>query len=56
MLGGNVIVGVDFKHVDLGSATRSGFTDQQIPITLTNVDTRINVATARLSYKFGPLQ
>lgn len=52
----NVIVGVDFKHIDLGKVTRLGLTDQQIPVTITDIETRINVVTARLSYKFDPLR
>ena len=49
----NWIFGIDYKHIDLGSSSRSGTTAGGLPFTITGIDPRIDMVTVRLSYKFG---
>lgn len=50
----NFVFGADYKYIELGGS-RSGVTPLPfgIPVAVSHVDTRIQVATARLSYKFS---
>jgi opacity protein-like surface antigen len=54
MLPGNFIIGVDYKYIDLGKTTRTGVTDQLIPVSINDIDSSIQMITGRISYKFGP--
>jgi outer membrane immunogenic protein len=48
----NWIFGLDYKHIDLGKSNRSGTTAVGLPFTIVGIDPRIDIVTARLSYKF----
>jgi outer membrane immunogenic protein len=52
-LGENLVAGVEYNYVDLGENNRNGVTATGIPFTLTDIDTQVQVVTARISYKFG---
>jgi outer membrane immunogenic protein len=49
----NWILGIDYKHIELGNATRSGLSNLALPFVLTDINPKINLVTLRLSYKFG---
>lgn len=54
MLRENVILGVDYKYIELDKHNRTAFTDQQIPVTVTDIKTQISIVTGRFAYKFPP--
>lgn len=53
MVSSNLILGVDYSYVDLGSTSRSGTTVAGLPYTISGIETAFHAVVARLKYKFG---
>jgi outer membrane immunogenic protein len=49
----NFVFGFEYNHIDLGTHNRSGTTTLGIPFTISNIDTTIDTAVMRASWKFG---
>jgi len=49
----NLSLGIEYNHIDLGSASYVGTTRAGIPFTIRDVDMDVQSVTARVNFKFG---
>jgi len=53
MVSRNLSLGIEYNHIDLGSASYVGTTRAGIPFTIRDVDMDVQSVTARVNFKFG---